>query len=225
MSTGCLYSSYSAQAFAYAMLIPTIVPLALAAASVTRNPKTGEWGKEWILVAFGSYLFFFQLVLYIFQISLQMIRYNPFCPDVLTYGFPSLVGFYVAALGTFVIEYSYLWNAVVSSFYWTYLFLVWWLPCLVLVWFQYNTWQEVLLSLGIGVLITTIFVLAVRYYFLEDMPFILNSTPWTWFSCVDTWVQTRQGQARTEEVKACLARINRQQPKLRGPGSLWRSLY
>ena len=219
------YTLLSAQTFAVVLQIPWIVTLIFAAAAVRRD-AFGRWGKEFVLVLFGLYLSFWQLILYILQINFNMARQNPFQPQgPIYYGFPSEVGFYVAVFVTFIMEFTLVWNVVFSWMYWSGLIMCILVPSVVLTWFQFNTWQEVLLSMGCGFLATTIFILALYFYIKPELPIWLNTIPFTWFSCVDTWIQTREEQEETERVRQCYASIDRQLPRRRGLGRLLHSLY
>jgi hypothetical protein len=197
------------QAFAVILQIPWIVTLLFSAAAV-RKDSYGRWGKEFILVYLGLYLFFWQFVLYIFQITLNMPREDPFHPGMIYYGYPSEVGFYTAVFVTFIVEFTLVWNVRLSVMYWMCLIVFCAAPCLVLVWFTFNTWQEVLLSMGVGVIVTSVYVIVARLYFFYHMPILLNSAPSTWLGCVDTWIQTTPEQhAETEYVRECFTSIDR----------------
>lgn len=207
----CYYTSWTGGAFAITQLISWIVPLALAIASpvhVYRELGQGEnrrivdrWGRQFVLVAFGYYIFFWSFLLYIFQAALSVVRVDPFCPAVYTYGLPSSGAFYVAASGTFLIA-----QAIAMRFWynWTntiWLALWWLLPPAVLIWVGYNTWQEVLLSASLGIVATVIFFVLVWKLAIRDMPYLLQQAPWSWFNCVDTWVQSQAQQDQAEELR------------------------
>lgn len=204
----CYYTSWTGGAFAITQLISWIVPLALAIASpvhIHRELKTGttvdRWGRQFVLVAYGFYIFFCSLLLYIFQAALAVVRVDPFCPAVLTYGLPSSAAFYVAGAGTFMVcmaiamRFWYNWSNTIYL-------AVWWLvPPGVLIWVGYNSWQEVLLSCALGMLATIIFFLLVWKLAIHDMPYILLQPPWSWVNCVDTWVQSQAQQEQAEELR------------------------
>lgn len=204
----CYYTSWTGAVFAITQLVSWIVPLALAIASpvhVHRTLKSGaavdRWGRQFVLVAFGFYIFFWSFLLYIFQAALARVRTDPFCPAVLTYGLPSSGAFYVAASGTFMVcmaiamRFWYNWS---NTLY----LVIWWLvPPGVLIWVGYNTWHEVLLSVSLGVLATAAFFVIVWKWTARDMPFVLAQAPWSWFNCVDTWVQTQDQQDQAEEIR------------------------
>jgi hypothetical protein len=213
----CYYTSWTGGAFAITQLVSWIVPLALAVASpvhvyreLAPTKRDGEprivdrWGRQFVLVAFGMYIFFWSFALYIFQVALAMVRPDPFCPAVLTYGLPSSSAFYVAASGTFMVC-----MAVAMRFWYnwtnTLYLLVWWfvLPA-VLIWVGYNTWQEVLLSASLGGAATVVFFFAVWKLAINDMPYLLQQPPWSWFNCVDTWVQSQAQQDQSEELRLWL---------------------
>lgn len=197
----CLYTSYGAASFAAVQLISWIVPLTLAAASPVYDQETGRWGRQFVLVSFGFYVFFWGFILYIFQVALAVMRADPFCPVIQTYGVPSSAAFYVASMGTFLLGLAYemsFWYTITNSLY----LIIWWLaPPFVLVWFGFNVWQEVLLSMGLGILSTTVFLLLVWHVLVHDMPYLLQQGPWSWCNCVDTWIQTIEQRRKTEDLR------------------------
>lgn len=188
------------QLFAYVLQIPFLVTLAISAASI-RKDAYGRWGKEFILVLFGAWLFVWWIGLTILQIAMNMPREDPFHAGEIYYGFPSSVGFYVSTLIFFVIEFSYLWNIQFSRMYWIGMYLTLIGPSVVLCWFQFNSWQEVALSMGLGLIVTTVFILFYYYCIVQHIPLLIVSEPFTWMSCVDTWTQDDRGKWATEQMR------------------------
>ncbi|MBX9636410.1 MAG: hypothetical protein K2Q45_02525 [Nitrosomonas sp.] len=186
--------------FSYVLQIPFFATLILSAAAIQKD-KYGRWGKEFTLVAFSAWLFFWWLFLTLVQVVLNMTREDPFHPGEIYYGFPSSVGFYVGAGVAFIIEYTFLWNVLFSRMYWFLLYLVVIIPSITLCWFQFNSWQEVAVSLGGGALVTTLFVVALYYVVVPLLPILLNTTPCTWCSCVDTWLLTDAETKLTEDLR------------------------
>lgn len=197
----CLYTSYGAAVFAAVQLVSWLVPLTLAAASPVRDQESGRWGRQFVLVAFGFYIFIWGFVLYIFQVALAIMREDPFCPVIQTYGVPSSAAYYVAAMGTFLLGLAYemgFWYNFTNSLY----LIIWWfVPPVVLVWFGFNVWQEVLLSMGLGVLSTIVFLFLIWHYMVHDMPYYLQQVPWSWCNCIDTWVQTPRQRVKAEALR------------------------
>lgn len=192
------------EAFRYILQIPFFVTLCLSAAAIRKN-HYGVWGKEFILVLFGGWLFLWWLILSVLQISLNMPRMDPFHPGEYYYGFPSSIGYYVSVATTFVFEFTYLFNIRFSRMYWLGLYLFAALPSIILCWFQFNSWQEVLLSMGLGALVTTVYLLFYYYVLLENVPVLLNTSPFTHMSCVDTWTLSNAGKAEAERIKMMAA--------------------
>lgn len=212
------------RAFAYMLFLPFAIPVIIKCMAITKD-NYERWGNQWVLVFLGFWLLAFQMALYILQYFFNSPRPNPFDPGTLYYGCPSEIGFYTAVAFTFIVEFTFVWNIQFSPVYWAELILFFIVPPSIIMWVGFNTWQEVLLSMGLGVGAVTLFVLAVRFYFMHELPFMLSCAPWTWFSCVDTWIQTRQGQAETEYIRRCAARIKRLVPRPTGPRVLRDSLY
>ena len=202
----CLYTTRSGAVYALVSVINWIVPLLITASSFVRDQRTGRVGKQFTLVAFGLYLFFWQFVMYVLQTALHLQRPDPFCPLMQTDGFPSGAAFYTGAGGTaafmlaWLLEFSYSW----LSFLWL---AVWWLaPPLALVWLQFNVWQEVLVSLGLGVMASVSYFLVLWFYLRGVLPYLINSQPWSGMGCLDTWVLDDKGAERAENLRVMLER-------------------
>lgn len=202
----CLYSTSSGQVYAAVSFINWIVPLVISLSSFVKDQRTGRVGKQFTFFAFGWYLFVCQFILYILQTALHVQRPDPFCPSMMTDGFPSSAAFHVAVVGITVLCISWI---LEFSFSWiTYPFLLaWWIaPSFVLVWFQFNVWQEVVISLCMGVLVTLLYFVTIKYYLIQLLPYILNQAPWSYFYCLDTWLQDEKGQEKTEHLRVMLER-------------------
>jgi len=173
----CLYTTESGEVYAMAQFSSWLVPLFVWASGFSRDVKTGRVGTEFSTGTFSFYLVVWNAVLYILQTALHMQRPDPFCPSMVTNGFPSSAAFYTAVGGTFLIlrawllTYSIGWGSILKLGVW------WIIPPAVLVWFSFNTWQEVLASLCLGALATFAFFLVLRYYVIDLLPYILNQPP------------------------------------------------
>jgi hypothetical protein len=206
MSTGCLYDSYSAYAFSAVQLTAWIVPGIVTVWSIRRD-ASGRWGKEVFLMGINFYWFWCQFVLYELQEAVGVLRPDPFCPSVMTRGFPSLAAFYTAGGGTLALAMPWLLGFWYRWSNWLLLAVWWFAPPAVLVWIAFNSWQEVLLSMGLGVATTLGYVAAMHLWVRPLMPYVLNAPPCTWFDCVDTWLQTPEQQKHTEELRELVERV------------------
>lgn len=180
------------------------VPLLISGSAFVKDDRTGRVGKQFTLVAFGLYLFFWQFALYVLQTALRVQRPDPFCPSMLTDGFPSGAAFYTAVAGSTIVALMWLLHFWLSPVSYVMLGLWWVGPPAVLVWFGFNAWQEVLLSLCMGILATGAYFFTLHFVLRDMLPYVLNQAPWTYFGCLDTWIQTDRGRARTEEVRVWL---------------------
>jgi len=182
-----------------------IVPIVIGIVSWGRRDRSGNWGKEWTMVAFGSFLFITQGVIYIFQFITGTLRTDPFRPWVVYYAVPSDPIYYVSAMVTFVIEFTCVWNIVFSWTYWTGIFILALVPPLGVYIFEFNTPVEIVISGASGVLVTTLFIIALRLYMIYELPMWLNCPPWTWLGCVDTWIMDEKGHEEAKMIKEMLA--------------------
>lgn len=176
--------------------------------------RSGVIKKQFFLVVYSFYLFFWQFMLYVLQQAVRIARPDPFCPAMLTYGFPSLPAYYVAALGTLAVVLPLLLGQYYGWMSWLMLVCWWFVPPAVLVWFTFNTWQEVLLSMGIGVLATVIYVLAALWIVRPFVPYVINSPPWSWFNLIDTWLQSETQQLLAERLEQSVSRAKQNSSRL-----------
>lgn len=134
----------------------------------------------------GMYLFAAQYFMWPIQAYINQQRSPYLCPiGSAVYQFPSIEAFYVFAIGTMVIMYIILykgnhgWVLYGSLAFW---FLV---PAGVLVFFQMNTWQEVLYSAGLAVALTAIYMVH-QYLFIDPcLPFLEAVPPFSTFNYSD----------------------------------------
>jgi len=188
----------SLQSFAW------VVPGLIWAFSWTREGGKG-WKAQWATFAFSYYIGICTLMLYALQQTLGTVRPHLIYPSTLTYGYPSLPAFYVGVGGAWIIGQMFFMGVRYGIIRWI-MVGGWWLIIPgVLVWFGFNTWQEVLISLLTGVFFTVIYLLAVAWYLKPFIPWIVNSPPWTWVGCVDTWIGTRAQQRQARQVEECVA--------------------
>lgn len=209
MTSTCAYGSYPAQVYHATHFIPWIVPLAIAAAAIGRT-RYNTWGTQLMLKLFGLWLTVLQPVLYIVQGTFNIQRPDPYCPDTFTFAFPLSEAFYIAALATFIIMFTYCWNIVLPWLYWFVLICFIIGPPGILCWYTYSTWAETLLSLGMGALTSIVFVVFVRFLILDDFPLLLNQRPWTWLGSIDNYAMTTAAQEESERVRIVLKRLERQ---------------
>lgn len=195
----CVYPSVAAQLFGWTLLLPWIIPIFVFAAGITK--RNGKWGNQIMMVWFGKWLLVVQLILYIFQVRFNLQRPDPYCPEILTFAYPSTAGFYVASGVTYIVGFSFLWNVVLSWVYWVTVLCLFALVPSVLVWFVYNTWYEVLMSVLVGIITTLAFLLWVRFYLLDMVPFLLQQAPWTWLSCTDTQIMLPAQERLLEQIE------------------------
>lgn len=200
----CLYTTSSGQVYALTAAINWLVPLCITGSSFVKDQRTGRVGTQFALFAFGCYIVFWQFVLYAIQASLHVQRPDPFCPLLLTDGFPSSIAFYTSIGGSLVLMISWMLDFAPSWMTYAKIAALFFAPPFVLLWFGFNVWQEIVISLCLGVIVTFGYFLTLRYYLVDLMPYMLNLPPWTWFGCVDTWVQSEEGQAKTERIRKAL---------------------
>ena len=217
------------RAFAGILWLPWAITLCFAAAGIVRNQRTGAWGKQYVISQLAWYLVAWQGVLYLLQWTLAAPRPSPFDPTgtAIFYGYPSETGFYTAVLVTFIVLFTFAVNAAFSPLYWAGLVAVLAFVPSFLIWCGFNTWQETAVSVGLGTLSITFYILCLWFLVKDSLPITLNSVPWTWTSTIDTWLRSEEQIQATDDIAACLERIRTQRaPRPRHAiGWLWDSLY
>jgi hypothetical protein len=212
MST-CAYPSIIAQAYEGTHWIPWLVPFAVACASFGRD-RSGKWGKQILLIWYGFFLTLMQVVVYIFQNNFNTTRNDPYCVEIVSYAFPSMEAYYVGALSAFIFGFTYFWNLQLAWSYWTMLILFVIGPSGIFIWFQYNTVSEILMSAGIGSGTTILFLVFVRFIWLDYIPFLLQQAPWTWFNCIDSYVTSDDQQQETIRIAVVLKELQKEENDL-----------
>jgi hypothetical protein len=190
--------------------IPLLVAIIVSVLGFANN-RYHQWGKQFLFVTFGVYITVWQFALWILEVALSDQRFNPFKPTATYYGFPAEIAFYLYVFLSFVLVYTLCWNITVPWMWWAFFWIVLWFPCAVLVFFELHTWREVVMSAGWGTLVT------LSYFFIlwramPDLPQYINCVPWTWFYCIDTWIQDDEGQDETERVRQDCIRISKEHP-------------
>ena len=176
---GCYYGSFVGIAFGWTQVIPTTVTTILSV--------MGFATQQVIFPLYGLYLHGTSLVLWIFQTYLQQVRANPVCQLYQTLAFPSTVSYYIASVITFIVLYAYLWDVYISWFKWLLLYALAVMP-IILVWVGYNSVVEILISMLIGVIFTSMFVIVLKLYISPLLPFLLNAFPFTYLGYVDSYL-------------------------------------
>lgn len=209
----CSHPTWGGQAYQAIQWVPFIVPFAISMAAFSVTPSGHQHKmrpvKQINLMFFGFWLIVVDWIVYIMQMYFNRQRHDPYCMDQLHYMFPSRISFYLAVLVTYVVLFTYLWDAELHWLYWSTMFLIFVAPQALLVWLEVNAWQEVLLSTIMGIITTAYFMIMFRFFINDMVPYLVHQRPWTWFSAADTWTSNRWRQLQTLEIGATLRRLNR----------------
>ncbi len=145
------------------------LPLLIGAGFTAMTTITGS-----LYFAFlGGYLFVAQYFMWPIQAYINQQRSPYLCPmGSAVYQFPSVEAFYVFAIGTMVIMYIILYKGNHGVVTWGTLAFWFLIPAGVLVFFQMNTWQEVLFSAGLAVGLTAIFMVHMFMFIDPCLPFL-----------------------------------------------------
>ena len=182
--------------------MPWLIPLAITAAALGRVRH--RWGKQVTLILYGGWISLLQLILLIVQTSMNRMRPDPYCPMMLSYAYPCIEAFFVSSLTTFIAGFTFIWNIHLPWVYWTVVFTVLSGPPMILVWFQYSTWSEVLVSTCIGIVTSIMFLLWYAFVVVPKLPFLLCQAPFTWMYCIDNYAMSDEEMDRAAHVKSVI---------------------
>lgn len=193
MSTVCIYVTMLGQAFGWTQILPTMIAMTLKVVSMLTH--------QMIFILFGFYLYAGQLVLWGVQSYMQVVMPDPTCQAYHTFSTPSIPGYYIASIVTFVIGYSLLWDVKQSWFMWLTFYVVFTVPPSILVLNSYNAWYEVVASLVIGIVMTMLFIGLIYVYIKPIMCFILNIFPCNWLGYKDSWLSSPEEQEQCRQIR------------------------
>lgn len=180
---GCYYATLFGKAFGVTQVLPSLITLNMSVMSMVTS--------EIIFVLYGLYLHLMQLFLWVFQYYFQQMHINPVCQQYQNYAFPSIETFYAASLVMFVITYSYRWEVVHSWYTWMMLLLIGILPPFILIFLSYNSLTDILISMGLGMLLTGLFVIILDLFIGPTLPYILTEFPASWMGYKDTYIMRK----------------------------------
>lgn len=210
--SGCVYTSLTGSAFGLVQLLPWAIPTAVTLFSWSRSWNGKEWGFEFTPFWYSFYLSLCQFIIYILQMSVNSIRADPFCSNILGAAFPSSATFMVVAVISFFVFSTFIHNAVFSWTYWLWALVIFIIPPSVLIWVQYNEWWEVLTSAALAVVANIAFLIWLHFCVKPELPFILNSFPCNYFKVKDSILMDSEQLALTEQLKDELEQVERKLP-------------
>lgn len=202
------YLYYGQQVRQLVPLLPWFVTLVLFVLSINADHK-GYWKKNFFLVLYGFYLHFWQFGLAVFQVVFNAQRMDPFTDHIYAMPLFSQEGFYLAALVTLFIMYSFLWRQAISPLWWVFVWIFVIGPPALLVFFGYAMWWEVLFGMGMGIISTAAYVLVFWIYLLDSVPYLITQRPWTWMGCNGCWCLTLEQQKFARCLPERIARCER----------------
>lgn len=205
----CMYRSISGITVYYVQLISWGVFFVMFGAGIVKDTLRGRWGQQFTLTLFGVWLAIWQGLLYILQFALNVQRVDPFCTRSTLLVFPSIPSFYAAAGATFIMAFVQVQGLDLPWSKWPVL-LVFLLCPFVLAFFTINTWIEVLVSILVGVASTMLFFVILVRWLIPWYPHLLNSFPWAYMYCIDTWFMTERSRQQEDDIRDVIKRLPRQ---------------
>lgn len=174
----CVLPATFGQLFVYTQMTPLLIGMAFAGFTYL----TGS-----LFFAFLSvFLFVLSYFLWPIQEYINQTRSPFLCPiGSAAYEFPAIEMVYVSAIVTMVICYSIFYRGRPGTFAWIGLFLLFAIPAVVLCFFQFNTWLEVLISAVISAVLTVIFMFHMVFFIAPAIPYLECVPPFSTFQYSD----------------------------------------
>jgi len=178
MSLVCVINNNFGLFFVHLQELPLLIGAGLTAITYfTGSP---------FFAAAGFYLYIMSWFLYPFQTYFNITRNPLLCPlGSAAYEFPSMEAFYITSLVTMVIWYRILFKGRPTKLAWGGVFLAFAIPTTALLFFQFNVWYEVLMSAGIAVFTTSVFMLHMAYMWSDSLPYLEHVPPCSTFGYKD----------------------------------------
>ena len=134
----------------------------------------------------GGYLFIMSYFLWPFQAYFNQLRSPFLCPiGTAIYQFPAMEMFYISSIFTMVICYTIFYRGRPGWMTWGTMVFVFGAAAFALCFFQFNAWNEVLMSAGIGIFTTAIFMVHVVFFFAPALPYLEPVPPFCTFRYCD----------------------------------------
>jgi hypothetical protein len=174
MEGACILHPTYGQFFIYTQSLPLLI----GAAFTGLTAVTGS-----LFFAFlGGYLFVMGYFVWPFQAYINQTRNPLLCPlGASQYAFPAIEMLYVMAIVTMVLYYTIFFHGRPGYWTWFSLFLLLAVPAGVLVFFQFNVWYEVLMSAGVSLVLTTMFMIHMQLFIAPSIPYLEVVPPFSSF--------------------------------------------
>lgn len=178
MQGACILDPTYGQFFIMIQTIPLVVGSAFTGVTYV----TGNL----FFACLGFYLFALGYFVWPFQYYLNVTRNPLLCPlGAAQYEFPAIEMLYVSALVTMVVYYSIFFHGRPGWLSYLMLFFTITIPAIVLTFFQFNVWYEVLLSAAIGMIGTIVFMIHMQLFIAPALPYLELVPPFSTFSYSD----------------------------------------
>ena len=173
----CYYATWGAYAIGWTRFLPLAMTTVFSIVSLIYS--------EVLFFLVGTYFWGMSFMLSIAQQYIGEVRIDPNCISYRTFASPSTETFYTIGLLTLVVTYvvtSSEERPVHMSIYgWVCILLIGFLPPLLLVYGELNTWKEVLTTSVLAIVPTVGFVLALRHLIQPQIACILTNPPFSWW--------------------------------------------
>jgi hypothetical protein len=166
----------------YAMVNLQMLPTLIGTSFTFMTYLTGSL----FIAICGGFLFLMGYFVWPFQEYINQTRAPFLCPvGFAVYQFPALEVMYPVACVTMVVWYSIFFRGRPGAIGWFSLFLFFAIPSIVLPFFQYNQWYEVLMSGGIAIVLSSIFMIHMILFIAPCIPYLETVPPFSTFSYND----------------------------------------
>jgi hypothetical protein len=166
----------------YAMVNVQMLPTLIGTAFTFMTYLTGSL----FIAIVGGFLFVMGYFVWPFQAYLNQTRIPVLCPVGFSmYQFPALEVMYPVACATMVVWYTIFFRGRPGAVGWFSLFLLFAVPSVALSFFQFNIWYEILMSAGIAIVLSSLFMVHLVLFIAPCIPYLETVPPFTTFSYND----------------------------------------
>lgn len=191
----CDYGNWAAMIVSAVRKMPFLISFFVTVAGYA----TGEP----IFTTLGWTITFTAMLMFPLKQAFNITRPDPYCPDILTWAFPSDELVYVGIVLAFAIGYSIMWKSNRTWFQWLCLGLLFLGPSIVLAVVEGEWWVYLLISLFIGVCVSLVLLWWIRTH-EEAFVYLLNAWPLCVLYTDTILIHTEGHRRKYEEIRAML---------------------
>ena len=150
---------------------------------------------------YGLYWFLVQGVLYLAQFYFQIERPDPYCAVYHTYAYPSSEVYYSVSLVAAILTWTVYYRVQHSLQAWLGLYVLLFVPSILLWFFQMNRWWEVLWTALMAVASTVPFTLLLIEGVTPNIDYIENCSLMSWYGWNSTFFRRQRNPKEVYDTR------------------------